>query len=170
MCQMVTDLMDPPRGEVRKVAGHEPEERLAGVHLAIQVAGGGIEGVDVPVGRVVEPVRQLVDLADRDARLCQAVGDRAVREGAGMLPPVDPLLGDGGDDGTVHDEGSSRVVALRDAILALVELRPTRLLERYRAFEPADPEDLHQVGLSIALRSRGRQEAYATRSAGPVEG
>src|SRR2546428_2672891 len=99
---------------------------------------------------VVEAVRQLVDLAAGDPRLSQAVGDRALRESAGMLSPVDPLLGDCGDDGTVDHERSGRVVALRNAILVLVELRPTRLFEGYRAFEPANPEDLHRQ----AFRSR----------------
>src|SRR5438128_7740041 len=143
MREMVTDVMDPLRGEVREIAAQQREQRLPGVHVAIQVVRPGIEGVDRRVRRVVEAVRQVVDLVYRDARLGQAAGDCAPREGTGMLASVDPLLGDGGDNRTVDHEGSGRVVTLRDAILALVEPRPTRPLERYRPLEPADPEDLH---------------------------
>src|SRR5256885_16299885 len=101
MREMVTDVMDPLRGEVREIARHQREQRLPGVHVAIQVVRPRIEGVDRRVRRVVEAVRQLVDLVYRDARLGQAAGDCAPREGTGMLPSVDPLLGDSGDNRTV---------------------------------------------------------------------
>jgi len=110
--EVVTDVMDPLRGEARKVARHEREQRVPGIHLAVQVAGDGIDRVHAAVGRVVEPMGQLVDVLDPEPGLSQAVRDRALGEVAGMLVPADPLFRHRRDDGPVHDQGRGRVVPL----------------------------------------------------------
>ena len=75
-------------------------------------------------------MRDLVHLFDRESGLGEAVGDRASGEVTGMLAPDDPLLRDARDHGAIHDQHGGRIVALRNSILSLVEVRPMRALER----------------------------------------
>ena len=88
-------------------------------------------------------MRDLVDLVQIEAGFGQAVPNGEARELARVLPPVEPLLGDPGNDLPVHDQRRGGIVSLRDPVLSLVEIGPVRLLERDRAFEPADSYDLH---------------------------
>src|SRR5437764_12377923 len=119
-----------------------PCERLPRQDVAVQLRVLLVRCVERPVRRVVERVRDLVDVAaveprDREARL-----DRAERERSGVLPPADAFLGDGRNALAVDDERRRRVVTLRDPVFAFLVAGPLLALEVDRPVEPADAEAL----------------------------
>ena len=139
----MSDLTHPLGGDARKITRHERQQRLARVHVAIQIVRHRVQRIHTAVRGIVEAVHQLVDLLDGETGLLQAVGDRALGKVPRVLAAADPLFGHGRDHGPVHDQRRRRVVPLGDAVLTLVQVLPARPLERNGAFEPADAEDVH---------------------------
>ena len=82
-----------------------------------------------------------IHIAQCDAPFVKAIGDGADWEVTGMLFSTEALFGCSGDQLTVNKQGSSRVVSLRDAIFAFLEIWPIGLLERNGLFETADSEN-----------------------------
>jgi len=142
--RVVRDVTHPFGGEARNITRHEREQRVARVHVAIQLVRHGVQRVDAPVGRIVEAVYQLVHVVDGETGLRQAVGDRALGKVSRVLAAADALFRHGRDYGTIHDQRRRRVVPLGDAVLTLVQVRPARSLERNGALEPADADDVQR--------------------------
>jgi hypothetical protein len=61
-----------------------------------------------------------------------------------VFPAIEPLFGRSAHELSGANQRCCGILALRDAIFARIEVRPTRLLEVNRLFEPANPEDVHQ--------------------------
>src|SRR5207302_394433 len=152
-------------GEPRKVALDQGEQRVTRVHVAIQVARQGIEGVETGIRGVVEAVGELVDLVDAEPGFLQTRRERARRTAPRVLPAVEPLLRRRRHDGAVHPQRRRRIVTLRNAVLPLFEPGPMGSLERDGPFASADSDDVHgrPFGAGFRSRKRGWQEAYARR-------
>src|SRR2546430_1480216 len=93
--------------------------------------------------REIERVHDLVDIAKCDTSFGKAIRDGVDGEVAGMFLSTEPLLGSGRNQFTVNEQRRGGVVSLRDAIFAVIEARPMRLLKGNGFFEAADSENDH---------------------------
>ena len=129
--------------KARQIAAHLVEQRLARENLLVELRRNFVAGIEPAVGSVVEPVRNLVNFVDGDAGLVEAEADGVDGKVAGVLFAAEALLLGRGNQFAVDDQRGRGVHALGDAVLALVQARPMRLLEGHRVFQPADPDDFH---------------------------
>lgn len=91
---------------------HLRGEGVAGVDFVVRFGREGIERVERAVGRVVEAVREAVDLRDVQPRLGQAVLDGAGGKFAGVFAAREPLFRGGGHRAPIHHQRGGGVVAL----------------------------------------------------------
>ena len=80
MGEVVVHLMNAIGGEIRERPVESLEQCLAGEDLPVLLGRDGVHQVHGAVRRVVEAVRDLIDVARLDAGCRQAVLDRPVRE------------------------------------------------------------------------------------------
>ena len=127
MRQVMIHLMNLVGGKAGEMLLHFGEQLFARENLFVLLGGRGVEHERSAIRRVVEAVRDFVDVADLDAGGIEAVLDRVDREIAGVLFAAEALFGGAGDDFAVDQQDGGRIVALRNAIFALFESRPMRL-------------------------------------------
>ena len=106
-------------------------------------------------------MRNLVNLVDGNARLVEAEADGVNGKVACVFFAAEALLLGRGNQFAVDDQRSGGVHALRDAVLALVQARPMRLLEGHRVFQPADSDDLHSCSHATDAPRKFRAPGHA---------
>ena len=73
MAQMMIDLMNALGGKSRAMPVNLREQRLLGKNLFVKLRAGRVETENLAERSVVKAVRDLVDVADRQPSLAQAV-------------------------------------------------------------------------------------------------
>ena len=131
-------------GEPGQVAPDERQQRVARIHLAIQRLRQGVQPIEVPIRPVIEAMHDLVHVVQREPRLREAVGDRALGEVTAVLAAVHPFLGHRRHHAAVRDQRRRCIVALRETVFPLVQARPVRPLERDGALESTDPQNVQR--------------------------
>ena len=150
MREVVRHLNDLVGREPGQVLAHAIEQRLAREHLPVAPGAHFVAREHLGEARVVEPMRDLVDVVDRKTRLVEAVLNGPDRELRAVLAQIEAFLSGRRDDLTVDDECGRGVVALRHAVFPLFESRPLLFLEGNRRFDPADADDVHARSTAVA--------------------
>ena len=130
-------------GKPGRSRAHLPQQHVPGEDLLVEALRNFVLLVEAAIGSVVEAVRDLVDFVDGDAGLCEAEANGVDGKIAGVLLAAEALLLGGRHQFAVHHQRGGGVHALGNAVLALVQARAMRLLERHGVFQPADSNNFH---------------------------
>src|SRR5438876_11395576 len=126
---MAPNLPDARERIIVEIRLDLPQKRVPREHLVVQCGCGGIERVQELVPRVVEAVRNLVDIPQLDSTLFEAIGDRSGRKPASVLLAAEALLRGGGDS-SVHHERGGGVMPLGNPVFPFLQLWPMTLFAR----------------------------------------
>src|SRR5262245_32513584 len=80
--QMMIDAIRALGGKPGQITPRQGEQRLFREDLAVMLLVDRIDRIEFLVWGVIESVRQLVDLVDRDASFSQTIVNRSDREGS----------------------------------------------------------------------------------------
>src|SRR5262249_3673758 len=116
-----------------------------------------IKRVEDLMRRVIETVRDLIDVLKPDPRLFQTVRDRLDREFTGVLSPAEALLRGGGHNLAVDNQRGGGIMPLGEPVFALFQTRPVTPLKWNRTVQSANTEYVHwrlpQLCFHFAVRS-----------------
>src|SRR5580704_9137753 len=129
MTQMMAHLVNAFGRILGIVPIYLREQRLLRENFFVERRAGLVEAENLAERRVVEAVRDLINLRQRQTGLLEAVRDRVDRKVTRLLVPIESLLCCGCYNRSVDYKRGRGIEALHDPVLAFVQSRPVRPLE-----------------------------------------
>src|SRR5437868_7988620 len=109
---MVLNLADTLMRKPRKIAVDLPEERIRRENVIVELGCHPIERVQDLVWRIVEAVRNLVDIREPDSRVLQAIRNRLNGKLSRVFSAAEALFPGCGDNFSIHNQRGGGIMPL----------------------------------------------------------